>query len=152
MFSLLKDNTSAEIKCNKVTPTLQTLKQYSSVPHGFSLLALFLIDKNNKGLEMSLGYSSDVSLNNVVDTLFSVWLKFEPIKSFIRSFKKDNVFLQEIDGIKLLHTNDRPQSEDEFDNKHVIIDVELVDLSYDITIYRWGEPTPRKLKLQYKTA
>lgn len=151
MFSLIKENSNTEIKCNKNTPTIQTIKQYVNVPHGLSLLALFLIDKNNNGLDISIAYTADVSLNVILDGLFSVWLKYEPIKSLIRSFKKDGHFLQEIDGIKLIQTNERPQSEDEFNNKHVIIDVELLsDLSYEVTLYRWSEPQPRKLKLQYK--
>ena len=70
----------------------------------------------------------------------------------MRSFKKNGVFLTEVDGRVFKTNNSMPDSLDEFENKQVIIDVEMFqDNTYEIVLYRYGEPKPRKLKLFYKT-
>ncbi len=150
MFSLNKEINNVEITCNLHNKTVDILKQYSNVPHGLSLIALFLIDTNNKELDMQISYPFSTSLSSVLDSLFSVWLKYEPIKSFIRSVKKDGTFLSEIDSIKLYNNDDFPLSEDDFNGKQVIIDVELKDQEYTVTLYRWSEAKARKLKLLHK--
>jgi hypothetical protein len=151
-FSLIKKNlVEPEIKCNRVLTGLNSIKQYSSVPHGQSLLALFLVDPNNKNVQISIAYSYETVLNDLVEQLFGVWQKYEPIKSMIRSFKKDGVYLDELDGLVLQKTNSTPTSETDYDNKQVIIDVEMfVDGTYEIKLHKYSEQNPRILKLLYK--
>ena len=151
-FSLQKKEVNLpDFKCNKYSNTVNLLKQYSSVPYGQSLLAIFLVDPNNRDMQISISYGGETNLNDVVNELFGIWLKYEPTKTIIRSFKKDGVYLNDVDGIELQHTNTYPSSQEEYGGKHVIVDVEMYnDNTYNIALWRYPESSPRMLKLLYK--
>lgn len=145
----IKNNTV--VSCNKNLPPVKAIKQYSDVPHGKSLLAMFMIDKNNMDIQLTMSFDNDVNIDVVLDELLAHWRKFEPIRTNIRSLKRNGRYVDELDGYPLQAVSGMPESEEVFDKKHVIVDIEqLPDFSYEIKLYRWAELKPRVLILNHK--
>lgn len=140
-----------DIESNINVQPLETIKKYAGVPHGMSMVALCIMDGQYRGLEMDIKFDSEMYMNSFVEHLISVWANYEPISSFIRSYKKDGKFVKEFDGNTLQESDTVPASTEEFKNKKVIIDMSTEgDDKYTFRLYRWNEVRPRILRLSVK--
>lgn len=144
-----------DIKSNIELVSMEQIKKYAGVPHGMSLVALSMLDPNNKDLELTIELDSEMYLESFVEHIMGVWQKYEPITSFLRSYKNSDEYLSEFNEIKLSTNPVFPNSNDHFKNKKVIIDVEYSldkqkNPEYKFKFYRWSENKPRILHLYIK--
>ncbi len=139
----LKDNV-VEVNCNINIDELTVVKQFVTQPHGASVVGLTMIDPKNKGIDMTLKFDSAVLLKTFVTRMLDVWHNYRPIKSHVRSFKEDGVFLEEYMDMKLLNETYVPRHIDDFKGSSVMFDLDFKENDYKFTILRWSEP-PRNL-------
>ena len=141
-----------DIKTNIQLQPMETIRKYSSEPHGMSLIALTMLDPMHKDLEMEIKFDDEGYINSFVEYVMGVWNKYEPITSFVRSYEKDGKFIDDLDGVKLSAKSTAPGSTADFNNKKIIIDVISIGSdSFTFKFYRWGENKPRVLRLLVKT-
>lgn len=136
------------IKCNLNINSWPTIEKYHGTSHGISLVAMSMLDVNNRGLQFTVTIDGD-RIDSYVEHVLSVWRRYNPIPSFIRSYKMDDKFMQEFDGIKLDTKPVFPSVPDMFMGKKVIIDIEHnTDRDeYTFKHYQWNEDKPRVLQL-----
>lgn len=136
------------ITSNMDLPAIATIRKYSGVPHGMSLAALTVLDTENRKLTLDLTFENDAYMMTFADQLVAVWGKYEPIPSFIRSYKVDGKYMSSFNGESMQLTSQMPSTHDMFGYKKAIIDIELIGLTKIVyKIWRWGEDTPRMINL-----
>jgi hypothetical protein len=141
-----------EIKSNIQFTALEQLRKHLGTSHGMSLIAITMIDFNNRDLELDVLLESNMYLEAFVEHIINVWGNYIPVPSFIRSYQVEGKFLDEFEGVKLQDTTPFPGTNDQYKNKKFIIDIadgkdDDNEKTYTFKFYRWGEDRPRILRV-----
>jgi Ethanolamine utilization protein EutJ (predicted chaperonin) len=140
------------IQCNKKINQMPELQKHISTAFGVSLVALTMIDKNCPGIVMSIEFANMVDLDSFVDGLVGIWDKYAPIRTAIRSYKREGEFLEEEFGRNLSDTTSKPSSIAEYKKHGVkydfLIDIHREDETFKITFHKWDENESRMLTLR----
>lgn len=139
------------VTCNLSLPELEKINQYITAPHGASLVALTSIDPKNKNLDLSIEFDYHSDMERFVGHILDIWGKYKPIPSVIRSYKQDGKFVDYIDDAKMEHTDHHPESMAEYNNKHVLIDIDVKqDNDYTFKLHRWRDSKARIITCRLK--
>lgn len=133
------------IECNLDIGELKQIKRYITEPYGASVVALTAIDKKNEGLELKICFDSNLELSRFVSSLVEIWRKYQPMKTHIRSYKSNGVFMNNLDDKPLTDITRRPITYSEFDGYDVIMDMESTKTSYMFNLYEFGEKKRRTI-------
>lgn len=138
-----------EIKSNLDVNLESVIKKYAGVPHGLSLIAVSMLDPSHKSINVELKYTDQHLLNNAVEYLVAIWHNYEPIPTRIRTYKVNGSFIEKSGTMQFQQNDDVPYSTDAFGHIKVLVDIACIKdgTEYTIKLYRWGEPSPRVLKL-----
>jgi len=140
-----------ELTANIKLDAIEEIKKHLTEPHGISLIAITMLDKKNQNLKLEIQFDTEAELITFLSTVLAIWDKYEPIPSYLRSYKQDGQFMDSIDDIKLEHTDAYPTSIEQYRGKKAIIDMSLTTPNYFIIqIHRWNETNPRILILCLK--
>lgn len=146
----MEDNYDIKITCNLELKSLQSIKKYENLPHGMSLIALTMIDPNNKGLEMNIKIKNELYFKSFIEHIINVWCNYKPISSYIRSYYKNNIYLNEYNNLILSDNVEFPNSINYFNNKKIIVDIiEDQDFNFTFKIYQYGEIKARLLQISF---
>ena len=142
------------ITFNKKIIAADVIEKTFGSAQSYSKIAITIMDFTQPRLEISMKFETSFELENAFSHMLGIWQRYQPIKSFIRTFKMPKGFLEEFNGYKLKDKVEFPSSEDHFyyeKNKALdyIIDIEQIDddkrYSYVVKFYRWREDIPRAL-------
>lgn len=144
-----------EVRSNLNLASIDSIKKYADVPHGMSLIAIFMLDPLNKNVELTMKFDDESQMESFVEYVLGVWNNYEPITSFIRSYCNDGLYTTVLDNKQLSSVANHPSSNDDFKGKKVIIDIEKQTLGkeglmYIFKFHRLNEVKPRLLKLSLK--
>jgi len=146
-------NNSIMLKCNQQLNALTTIQKHINSPHGDNLIAISLLDLENRLLEFHMVFEDASYLEIFVDHIFAIWRDYKPISSFLRSYKKNNIYFEQFEGQVLDTQPIFPASPDDFKGKKTIIDVEVNSSNgtdYIFKLYKWNEDKPRILIAKLK--
>ena len=130
---------------------MENIKKFITEPYGSSLVALTMLDNNYSGIEMNIEFTELIELVQFNEQVVGIWSKLEQslLTSFIRTYKKDGVFLKSFNDVELESSIIFPTEVSMYKNKRYIIDIEQVRNSYKYRIYKFGENSPRMLNITY---
>jgi hypothetical protein len=148
---LHKGQVLPEVKCNMDIIPLPIIKQHIGTLHGMSMVAVCMLDSNYRHIEMNISFDNEQYLIDFAEHVIAVWKKYEPIPSYIRSFKHNEKFLTQYNGNKLSSDTTLPTAIETFNGKKAIIDVNMVNVDYIFKLYKWSEDSPRILRLILKS-
>lgn len=134
---------------NKPFPSLDAIKKYNNTSYGLMLMALSMIDKINKGLEINVDFDSTVNMIDSSDQILAILYKFSNIKVYVRTVKQENIYLDKYSLIEhKLENNRYPLNPNMYmNNIGAILDIDINIKSHTFNFYINPETTPRVLKL-----
>lgn len=138
-----------KITSNLPTSAVQTAQKYAGTSHGYSIIALTLLDKENRGYTIDVTFDTMEELQSAADQMLGVWERCESNKVLFRSCKNNGVFVNTFNGNLMKQNDSVPSLSEEF-NTHVqvIMDMCTDDTSITYKFYRCNEQRPRILKLK----
>jgi hypothetical protein len=133
------------INSNLHLDSVLTVKKYLGTYHSYSLVALMMLDLDNKGLIIDLCFDNYVELNNAAEHLLGVWNRCESNKVIFRQYKINGIEQLNIDNIYLNPT----VSQDIYKNQtKIYIDIEKQNNNIIYKFYRDNDSTARLLNLK----
>lgn len=133
------------INSNLHLDSVLTVKKYLGTYHSYSLVALMMLDLDNKGLIIDLCFDNYVELNNAAEHLLGVWNRCESNKVIFRQYKINGIEQLNIDNIYLNPT----VSQDVYKNQtKIYIDIEKENNNIIYKFYRDNDSTARLLNLK----
>jgi len=141
-------STQFKVEFNSTFPTATSIMRYAGTTHGISLIALSMIEQNNKKLDITVTFDGDTQLNAAATHVMAILKKSDSVPVYLRTVKTNGVFESKY-GDAELQTNDvPPTSPDEFPSKSgAILDLSITHNTQTWTFYRLHDPHPRHLKL-----
>lgn len=139
---------------NKKITAADVIEKTFGSAQSYSKIAITIMDFTQPQLEIDMKFETTFELEGAFSHMLGIWQRYQPIKSFIRTFKNPKGFLEEFNGYKLKDKVEFPSSEEHFyyeKNKAMdyIIDIEQTEdgkmYQYVIKFYRWRENAPRVL-------
>ncbi len=138
-----------DVKTNLSPELDNVIQKYANVHHGLSLIALSVLDANNKSISIEMKYDDLHLLNNAVEYIISIWNAYQPILSKLRSYKVNDKFQDKLGNVELKHEDGMPILSD-FEHYKVLYDIVNVDnINYTFKLYRAYEQSYRVLKMYY---
>ncbi len=142
-------DTTVILNCNKLSNTIEIAKKYAGSSHSYSLLALMMLDENNKEINVELIFNDNTNMIDAAEQTFGVLLKCTLNKVCFRSCKINGTFQKEYEGIKMTESCEIPANLNSFENdSKVVCDIQITDNSYIFSFVRKNEMLPRQLSLK----
>ena len=139
------------ITSNLDIPALERILKHAGTNHGMSLVAITMLDDGCRNLEMKMIFNDEILLGTAVSQLIDIWSVYHPIPSYIRSYRRDDVYIDNLNEQPLYANSNVPTSSADYNGKRAIIDIETKgSTDYMFKIYRLGEIKPRELSLMLK--
>ena len=133
------------INSNLHLDSVLTVKKYLGTYHSYSVVALMMLDLDNKGLIVDLCFDNYVELNNAAEHLLGVWNRCESNKVIFRQYKINGIEQLNIDNIYLSPIT----SQDVYKNQtKIYIDVEKQNNNIIYKFYRDDDSIVRLLNLK----
>ena len=136
-----------EIRSSREFPTLASIKKHAGTSHGLTLLALSAADLVNKNLNLEMKCSGDSQLQNFSGQINDVINTSQVTKFYLRSVKVNGVFQDSFNGVKLQKTDEPPVGEDDYNNAHVLLDIQVGAGEYVWKFYRYSQAGHRSIRL-----
>ena len=136
----------AIITSNQNIPTMDTIVSHANDTHSLSLISMALIDESFKSLSINITYDSDLIAKQSLEHIIGIWTSYKPIKTRVRSYKKNDQYLPEIYGIRL----EEPTLLNDihvFGEYKFLIDIEETENKYTCKVYRVLENGNRLLTI-----
>lgn len=130
------------INSNLHLDSVLTVKKYLGTYHSYSIVALMMLDLDNKGLNVDLSFNNYVELNNAAEYLSGIWNKCESNKIIFRKTKINNI---EYDTNAL---NEKVQQNMSINQTKIYIDIEQQNNDITYKFFRDTDLVPRILNLK----
>jgi hypothetical protein len=140
-------NIYTKFTINNEIISLDKIKNYINRPHGVSIVALSMIDPNNKNLNINITTNDYNIYILYISQLPIIWQKYIPEPCLIRSYKKDNLWTNDYDAFDKGENAYKHLTSDTQYNKKNIFDIIEEHDNIIYYIYRWLEQ-PRKLTIR----
>ena len=124
------------------------LSNYETIHHATSLIAVSLIDPNNKSLEINMEFDTQIEAKDFLTNTLAVVTNYNSIKTSLRSWSAGDKFLPSYDDKKLEQKNHKPISSTEYLGNMYLVDVVETDV-IKVTFHRWADGPPRQLTIKY---
>lgn len=139
---------NVEIKSNKPLKQLDEIRKHIGSSHGASLVALTMIDPKNIGIDMNLSFLYEFDLFKFARCAVEAWDKCTAFKTWVRSYKYEDKFLENVNDIKLTD-NLKPLNDDDFIKYKAVVDIEYNDQTLTYKVHT-PKHKPRLLTCNFK--
>lgn len=143
-------STTLQITSNLYSNVILTAQKCAGTSHGYSVIALLMLDRENRGYRVEVTFDSSAELQNAAEQMYGVWGRCEANKVLFRSYRVNGTPMETYNGAAVVSNDNIPTSPDEYGNYKVIIDTYFDELENKMTykFHRWNEAEPRVLILK----
>jgi len=150
--------TAVQVVSNIKLKQFDMIHKHLNTPFGASLLAITILDKNNRNLTFDINFDIKYEADTLFNEILDVWEKYTPIKVYNRCYILNGIFMNTLRDKKMRKVHKQPTLYEEYTIDDIkydrIIDIEEINNSdehkYILYIYRWSELIPRKITIHYK--
>ncbi len=147
----MASNNIPQITSNMQTNAVLMAQRHAGTSHGYSVIALMMLDKDNHGFTVDVTFETIAELNSAADQMFGVWERCESNKVLFRSYRINGTPTETYNNISMTDEEGPTSSPDEFKNQaKVIVDIYSDETNEKLVykFYRLNESKPRVLTLK----
>jgi hypothetical protein len=123
--------------CSHKLPQHDNIVQHITEPYGATLIALSVIDPENREIKFTIEFDTAYELGTFVSELLKSWIEYRPIRTEIRSYRENG---QLADMKKKLRLNETKSRDLDPENKGSVVDIDTNGMNYHFKIYHRQEP------------